>query len=127
MNPDNFITTYETALASQNWKAVEPLVSNHVSVTFSNGNVHQGKHEVQKAFENNFSKIKSEKYVMENIVWLKKEQTFAVYLFEFNWSGIVDNKLVSGSGIGTSVIIQEDKVWKLLTEHLGKNKNLFMN
>lgn len=119
MSHEDFIKAYETALASQNWKIVEPLISNNACVTFSNGVVHMGKHKVQLAFENNFAKIKSEKYVMEDIVWLKKEPMYAVYLFQFNWTGIINDKLVSGSGIGTSVIIKEEENWKLLTEHLG--------
>lgn len=120
MSSNNFITAYESALASQNWKMVEPLISTHASVTFSNGTVHQGKEQVQKAFENNFSKIKNEKFSIENVVWLKQEPIYAVYLFEFYWSGMMDGQSVSGNGIGTSVIIKEDNTWKLLAEHLGR-------
>lgn len=114
-----FIKAYEEALASQDWKQVEPLLSDEVSVSFSNGSVHIGKDAVQKAFEHNFANIKSEKYSMQNIVWLKKAQNFAVYLFEFSWTGIINNKPASGSGIGTSVLVKEEGKWKLLSEHLG--------
>jgi len=123
MNPEAFIKLYETALGTQKWKKVEPLISNEAIVTFSDGSVHRGKAKVQKAFENNFSKIKNEKYAIENIIWLKKEEKYAVYLFEFNWTGIVNGKSISGSGCGTSVIIYEDEKWKLLTEHLGRKSN----
>jgi len=57
---------------------------------------------------------------MKNITWLRKEETFAVYIFEYFWSGLVDGKLISGNGIGTSVIVHEAESWKLLSEHLGK-------
>lgn len=120
MDHEAFIKAYEAALASQDWKMVAPLMASNVCVTFSNGTVHRGKDKVQKAFENNFSKIKSEQYTMSNITWLKKGPTLGVYLFEFNWTGIVNEKLVSGTGIGTSVILKEGDNWKLLTEHLGK-------
>ncbi len=120
MNPEEFIKSYETALRTQDWKAVEPLVSENVSVTFSNGTIHIGKENVQKAFEKNFHIIKNEKYAVENIKWLLKDKKYAVYLFEFNWTGIIDGKPVSGNGIGTSVLIKEDARWKLLTEHLGR-------
>ena len=120
MNAQEFIKSYEVALGSQDWKIVEPLISVIASVTFSDGSVHIGKDNVQKAFEKNFSIIKNEKYVIENVKWLVKEDLYAVYLFEFRWTGIVNGNLVSGSGYGTSVIRKEEGKWKLLTEHLGR-------
>lgn len=120
MNPEEFIKSYEKALGTQNWEVVEPLISENVSVTFSDGRVHIGKENVQKAFERNFSLIKNEKYSVDNIKWLVKDKKYAVYLFEFNWTGIIESKSVSGNGIGTSVLIKEDAKWKLLTEHLGR-------
>ncbi|MEO0507965.1 MAG: nuclear transport factor 2 family protein [Bacteroidota bacterium] len=120
MKPEDFITAYESALATQNWTNIEPLISESASVTFSNGSVHLGKSNVQKAFENNFKKIKNEAYAVDNVRWLSKKETFAVYLFDFHWTGIVNGNSVSGNGIGTSVLVKENHSWKLLTEHLGK-------
>ncbi|TPN82902.1 YybH family protein [Aquimarina algicola] len=120
MNPEEFIKSYERALGTQDWKIIEPLIFENVSVTFSNGEVHIGKENVQKAFEKNFSIIKNEKYTIENIKWLVKDKKYAVYLFEFNWTGIIDGESRSGNGIGTSVLIKESARWKLLTEHLGR-------
>lgn len=120
MLSEKFIKTYESALATQDWAMVEPLIADKASVTFSNGTVHVGKAKIQAAFEHNFSMIKSEKYSIDNIVWLTKKAEYAVYLFEYNWAGIINNTSVSGSGIGTSVIIKEAGKWKLLTEHLGR-------
>ncbi len=120
MPPEEFIKSYESALKSQKWENVEPLFSDQVSVTFSNGIVHRGKEEVRKAFQNNFQKIKNEDYRMDQINWLIKEKFYAVYLFTFLWSGLVNGEQVSGGGIGTSVIIDQGNGWKLLTEHLSK-------
>ncbi|WP_420573263.1 nuclear transport factor 2 family protein [Kordia sp.] len=123
MTPEEFITSYETALKTQDWKVVAPLISENASVTFSNGIVHIGKENVKRAFEKNFSVIKNEKYAIENITWLIKDENFAVYVFEFNWTGIIDGKSVSGNGIGTAVLTKENATWKLLTEHLGRKSN----
>lgn len=120
MTPEEFIESYERALGTQDWKAVEPLVSENVGVTFSDGTIHIGKENVQKAFEKNFSLIKNEKYAVSKVKWLVKDHKYAVYLFEFNWTGIIAGKSASGNGIGTSVLIKEDAKWKLLTEHLGR-------
>jgi len=120
MTQESFIKTYEAALGTQDWKTIDPLISDRASVTFSDGTVHIGKNNVKIAFQKNFTTIKSEKYSIDNIKWLIKEETFSVYLFDFNWSGLIHGKPVSGNGIGTSVIIKEDGRWQLLTEHLGK-------
>ena len=58
MNPEEFIISYETALGTQEWKVVAPLVADNVCVTFSDGTVHIGKENVQKAFEKNFRFIR---------------------------------------------------------------------
>ncbi len=120
MKAESFISSYERALRTQEWKNLEGLMHDNIAVTFSNGQVFLGKHNVQKAFEKNFTIIKNEQFEISNINWIIKESTFSVYLFEFNWEGIINEKLASGCGIGTSVLIKEDNCWKLLSEHLGK-------
>ncbi len=120
MKPEDFIKAYETALATQDWKAVEPLIAEEASVTFSSGVVNKGKQAIKAAFEHNFATIKGETYQISQVQWLRKEEQFAVYLFNFTWSGYINGQLLGGSGIGTSVIINEDGKWQLLTEHLGK-------
>ncbi len=117
---ERFIKKYEAALATQKWINIDPLICETASVTFSDGTVHIGKSKIKAAFERNFSIIKSEKYSIENVHWLRKEEYFAVYLFKFSWTGIISGKEISGKGIGTSTIINENGQWKLLAEHLGQ-------
>jgi ketosteroid isomerase-like protein len=119
MEAEEFIHAYESALATQDWNQVEPLVHAEACVTFSNGTVHKDKAEVQKAFEKNFSLIKDETYSIANVHWVMKNPETAAYLFEFNWSGIINDKQASGSGRGTCVLINETGKWQLLIEHLG--------
>lgn len=119
MQPEEFIRAYEAALATQDWSQVGPLVHVDACVTFSNGSVHKGKSEVQKAFEKNFSIIKDEKYSIANVYWVIKNSETSAYLFEFSWSGVIDSKPARGSGRGTSVLINENGKWQLLIEHLG--------
>jgi len=119
MEPEDFIHTYEQALGTQDWKRVESLVHKDACVTFSDGSVHKGKDKVGKAFTRNFSLIKDEVYSISNIHWVRKDDNTAVYLFDFHWTGIINDKQASGSGRGTSVLIKENEHWKLLIEHLG--------
>ena len=119
MEPEEFIRDYERALAAQDWKQVEPLVHGDACVTFSNGTVHKGKLQVQKAFEQNFSIIQDEQYSIANVHWVMKSAETAVYLFEFNWSGTINDKPAHGSGGGTSMLTRQADGWLLLVEHLG--------
>ena len=119
MEPEDFIRTYERALATQDWKQVEPLIHDEACVTFSNGSAHKGKPAVQKAFEYNFSSINDETYSMTNVHWVLKSTEMAVYLFEFQWSGIINGKAAQGAGRGTTVLIKVHGDWQLLIEHLG--------
>lgn len=119
MHPEEFIQRYEQALGSQEWNQVEPLVHADACVTFSNGAVHKGKAEVGRAFARNFALIKDEQYSITDIHWVMKTAETAVYLFEFRWSGIINDQPASGGGRGTSVLVHENGAWQLLIEHLG--------
>ena len=122
MQPEEFIKCYEAALASQNWDNVEPLVHANACVTFTNGTVHKGLEAIKVAFTKNFSLIKDEKYFITDVHWVVKDTAFAVYLFNFNWSGLIDGEQTSGSGRGTTTLICEDGKWLLVSEHLGVAK-----
>lgn len=121
MTPDEFITRYEQALASQEWEMVEPLIHANGSVTFSNGQIHRGKAAVEKAFRTNFDLIKEEEYAMSDLHWVLKNETFAVCTFVYHWSGVINRKPASGSGRGTSSLVKEGEAWQLVAEHLGPN------
>lgn len=118
MSPKDLLKKYETALSSQNWNAVEPLMHKDICVTFSNG-TYKGINEVRAVFERNFSAIKEEQYIISNMHWAHSNDTNAVCLYDFNWQGIINGELCSGGGRGTSVLIYNDKKWQIITEHLG--------
>jgi len=120
MRPEDFVRRYEAALASQRWSAVDPLVHDEVCVTFSTGAVHKGKPAARRAFEANFASIEDERYRISNVHWVLKSEDFAVYLFDFQWSGRINGQDAHGSGRGTSVLACIDGDWKLLVEHLGR-------
>jgi len=118
-SPEDFIQAYEQALGTQDWRQVESLVHGDVCVTFSNGEVYKGRDKVGRAFTQNFTLIKDEDYSISNLHWVHNDGNVAVYLFDFHWTGIINDKQAGGSGRGTSVLIKEHGEWKLLVEHLG--------
>jgi len=119
MTPEEFLRSYESALATQSWQAVSPLIHQEACVTFSNGRVFMGKAEVQGAFERNFALIQEEQYSISSIYWLKKTDDFAVCLYSFHWSGLINGEPARGTGRGTAVLVTQQEHWLLLTEHLG--------
>ncbi|HID51029.1 MAG TPA: nuclear transport factor 2 family protein [Anaerolineae bacterium] len=120
MNQEEFIKEYERALATQKWEQVEPFIHPDCIVTFTTG-THKGKSAVEKAFRANFESIKDEKYSISNIHWALKSNQFSVFVYNFHWSGIVAGKHVSGSGRGTSSLVNINGDWLLVAEHLGPN------
>jgi len=121
MTPEEFITSYQSALATQSWQVVSPLIHEDACVTFSNGLVFTGKAEVQLAFERNFALIQDEQYSISDLYWVKKADNFAVCLYAFHWSGLINGEPARGSGRGTCVLVKQQEKWSLLTEHLGPN------
>lgn len=119
MTANDFVKDYASALATQDWAAVAPLISEGASVVFSDGTVHRGKAEIKAAYERNFSAIKSEEYRIENVHWLMQTPESAAYQFDFFWTGLIGGKEASGAGRGTAVLTLENDRWVLVAEHLG--------
>ena len=118
MVPEDFLKSYEKALASQWWSEVEPLLAEDACIIFSEG-TYVGKAEVQKAFEKAFTLIQDERYEIANLYWVDKASDYAVCIYTFRWSGVVNGEQAVGAGRGTSVLKRIDGCWKLLVEHLG--------
>ncbi|KCV83279.1 hypothetical protein ATO10_00920 [Actibacterium atlanticum] len=119
MSARDFINAYETALGTQNWASVAPLISEQAIVIFSNGALHAGKDAVRTAYERNFQAIQNETYQISNVRWLSETADSASYVFEFHWSGFIEGQPASGSGRGTTVLAREGNHWRLVGEHLG--------
>jgi ketosteroid isomerase-like protein len=119
MTPQDFVRAYEAVLATQDWSQVEPLMHPDVCVTFSTGARHRGIADVERAYRDNFDGIQDERYAISDVHWVSCDAMYAVYLFQFRWSGRIGDQFAGGSGLGTSVIKCEDGRWRLLAEHLG--------
>lgn len=118
--PEDFIQAYLEATKTHEWDKVEPLIHPNAVVTFSTGEVNEGRDAVRHAFERNFRIIQDEVYEMTKIHWVLKNEHLAVFTFHFKWKGKMYGEYAGGSGIGTSVLVHEGNHWVLLTEHLGK-------
>jgi ketosteroid isomerase-like protein len=120
MTPQDLVTAYAAALATQDWSKVEPLMHPDVGVTFSTGDRHRGITNVERAYRANFASIEDERYAITDVHWVSRDDAYAVYLFRFHWSGRIAGQPASGGGVGTSVLKRDGGQWRLLTEHLGQ-------
>ncbi len=120
LTPVDFIQSYEKALSTQNWDNVQDLIHPDCVVTFTNG-TYKGKPAVEQVFRKNFELIKNENYSITNIHFVIEKPDYAVFIFNYNWSGIINGKPAKGGGRGTSVIVRSNGRWQLISEHLGPN------
>ena len=119
MTPEDLIRAYESALATQSWANVEPLLHPGVCVTFSDGRHFRGRDAVRAAFEANFAAIQDERYELADLHWVARGPDFAACTYRFVWSGLIGGRPAQGSGRGTSVLKREDGAWLVLAEQLG--------
>ena len=77
MSAKDFVKQYESALGTQNWDNVAPLIRDDAVVIFSNGALHSDKEAIKFAYQSNFNSIKSAIYRIENLHWLVEAAEFA--------------------------------------------------
>jgi aspartate 1-decarboxylase len=118
MIPEDFINRYAEAISTQKWQEVEALIHPNCVATFTSG-TYRGKFQVEEIFRKNFDLIKNEKYTISNIHWVIKESGYAVFTFNYHWSGLINGKQAEGGCRGTSVIVKSKSQWQLISEHLG--------
>lgn len=117
-SPEEFISAYEAALETQDWELVAPLIHENCVATFTE-DTFVGKAAVEGAFRKTFELIQDETYKITDIHWIEQNDDYAVLIYIYNWSGVINGEQASGSGRGTSVLINESGSWQVLTEHLG--------
>ncbi|MCH2164672.1 MAG: nuclear transport factor 2 family protein [Marinovum sp.] len=103
--PQDFVSQYESALGTQEWAQVAPLIHDGARVVFSNGRLLEGKAAIKDAYEANFRAIEGEDFRIENVQWLTSSDASAAYMFDFHWAGIINGTAASGAGRGMAVLI----------------------
>ncbi|MFN7971175.1 MAG: hypothetical protein U0166_02320 [Acidobacteriota bacterium] len=104
--PEDFVEEYERALATQDY-AVAPLVHRDACVTFSSGAAHVARTPSAPRLRRTSRSSRTRSTASRTSAGCD-DDTVAIYLFDFSWSGLIDAKPASGEGRGTSVIVRED-------------------
>jgi len=121
MTPEEFLQLYERKASSRHFEDVSPLITDDAVFWFNDGS-YVGKESVRKAFENTWAlEIRNENYWLDHIRWLVKEERFAVCIFSYHWTGMVEGKFRElGSGRGTCILGRAGSNWKIIHEHLSR-------
>jgi ketosteroid isomerase-like protein len=118
MNHKTFLAAYKDALATQRWEAAAPLIHEDACFIFSEG-TYFGKAAIETAVRATFDFIQSEHYAIKHPVWIYVHDDSAACTYDFEWSGLIEGRLASGTGRGTTVVIRDADRWQIIHEHLG--------
>ena len=83
LSMEEFIESYESALESQDWDNVSPLILDNCVATFTEG-TYVGNSQAELAFRKTFSLIKDESYKISNLHFAIKSDSIAVIIYNFN-------------------------------------------
>lgn len=118
MDHKALLLAYKAALATQRWDEVSPLIHEDACFIFSEG-TYFGKAAIEPAFRATFNLIKSEHYASKDVVWTYVHGDSAACAYGFEWSGLIEGQLASGTGRGTTVVVRSRDRWQIIHEHLG--------
>lgn len=77
---------------------------------------------IQAAFITAWHYLPDEVYSIKNLHWLSVDSNSATCIYEYEWKGTHNSKSMKGSGRGNSLLVKEKGEWKIMHEHLSKNK-----
>ncbi len=113
---------YEHATNDHDLEATLALIDDHAVYLFSDESVHIGKDAIEKVLRRNFDLILDEHYSIDNLTWLVDSGEVAACVYDFSWSGVINEETASGSGRGTTVLKGSASGWKVVHEHLSKGR-----
>ncbi len=88
LTPEEFLRLYERRTSGRHFEEVSPLIADDALFWFNDGS-YAGKESIRKAFENTWAfEIRDERYWLDNVSWLAKEERFAVCTFSYHWKVI---------------------------------------
>ena len=111
---------YHEALVNRDLDQLAQIIDSEAVYLFSNEAHMIGRKEVMAGIEGNFNAIRDETYKTSKLRWLVRTQKAAVCVYEYHWTGIINEQQMSGGGRGTNVFRLKDGAWRIVHEHLSK-------
>ena len=117
MTPEEVAREYERCLNLHSPDEAAKLLADDAVFWFNDGS-HEGIGAIKKALADVWLVIRDESYELRDICWLCRDDTCAVCIYTFHWSGFIEKKMTFGHGRGTSVFRKERGRWLIVHEHL---------
>jgi ketosteroid isomerase-like protein len=121
-NPEilSFAGALSSATNSHNFDRVVPFIDPEAVYYFSSGRVMRGIEEIRAGFESVWERIEGERYMVGNINCRFVLPKAALYVYQFNWEGMVKGEYESGEGRGIQLLRKREKEenWKIYRQRL---------
>ena len=116
---EEILKRYIDATNTHDFNEVAKCLSENAVYYFTNKTC-IGIEEIKAYFENTWSIIKDEKYWATNVNWLHSDENNLICVYQYNYSGYINNKHVDGFGRATNIFTKEISTnrWVLIHEHL---------
>lgn len=115
--PDALMAEYERRTNTHDFTQVAPLIADESVFWFNDGSF-SGKAAIRAAFERTWALIEQERYRIDHLEWIARGDVVAVCTYQFHWQGVVEGRVVQGTGRGTSVLRRDQERWQVAHEHL---------
>lgn len=113
-----FVLSLSIATNSHDFNQVAPLIHPEARYFFSNGREMNGIDEIRKGFEDTWQRIQSEIFRTDEIRWRMVMPQAALYVYRYDWSGIVRGSYSSGEGRGIQLLRKTDEKWQVMRQRL---------
>lgn len=90
---------YEVATNSHDISKLRPLIATGATYWFTDGS-YVGIADIEAVIIKTFQAIQDECYSIRSIEWIATSAHFAVCVYDFEWSGLVNGRRKEGSGEG---------------------------
>jgi ketosteroid isomerase-like protein len=113
------LNQYIEATNTHDFSEVAKCLNKNAVYYFSNKTC-VGMDEVKNYFENSWNIVKDEKYWATDVKLLSETDDTIVCIYQYNYSGYINDKYAEGHGRATNVFIRNKSTnrWELVHEHL---------
>ena len=114
----NFLRSYCTASSTKNFSELSSMICEDAVFRRAEGDFH-GKESIQRVIEANWiSADRDSYYALSNINLVHCDQSSALVMYSYLWGGVSEGRTFNLNGIGSSLLIREEKMLKVKFEHL---------
>lgn len=116
-----FLDNYEKYADNLKFEPLIDFIDKDAIYWFTNGTF-IGIDAIRKEFERTWSHLKDETYTISDVQWLVETDDYAACIYRFSSNSRVNGKQHTYQGRGTNLFKKVNGNWKIIHEHLSKDK-----